>query len=144
MRSIVRPFVFATCIVASYTGSASGQTPPARRPPPPNGAFPRVSPDGKHVLFTRAVENQPSPFTMDADGSNPRALGTSNLAPGAWLPDGKGFLAMQRTSRTAPGRLIIASIDGAGVAVVDGRGDSRLARPLRAGLVPIADGGIGA
>ena len=112
MRAIVRFFVFATCVVASYTGSASGQTPPASRPAPPNGAYPSVSPDGKHVLFIRATENQPSAFIMDADGSNPRPLGASNLGVGSWLPDGKRFLAMQRTSRTVPGRMIIASIDG--------------------------------
>ena len=111
MRSIVRFCALATCIVASSTGSAVGQTPPARRPPPPNGAFPRVSPDGKHVVFSRAVENQPTPHIMDADGSNPKSL-AAPIMFGSWLPDGRGFLAMQRTSRTAPGRLIITGIDG--------------------------------
>src|SRR5207342_422885 len=111
MRSIVRFCVLATCIVASSTDSAVGQTPPARRPPPPNGAFPRVSPDGKHVLFMRVVENQPIAHIMDADGSNQTALAVP-IAGGSWLPDGKRLLAMQRTSPAAPGRLVLASITG--------------------------------
>lgn len=49
---------------------------------------------------------------MDADGSNPRSL-AAPMAGGSWLPDGKGLLAMQRTSPTTPGRLILTSIDGA-------------------------------
>ncbi len=111
MRTIPRFCVLATCAVASYTGSASGQTPPARRPLPPNAAFPRVAPDGKHVLFMRLVENQPTAHIMDADGSNQTALAVP-IAGGSWLPDGKRLLAMQRTSPGAPGRLVLASIAG--------------------------------
>jgi Tol biopolymer transport system component len=110
MRSIVRSCVLATCIIAGSSTIAIGQG-PGRRPPPPNGAVPRVSPDGKHVLFMRAVEGQPAGFIMDADGSNPRQLSASMMV-GSWLPDGKHLLGMQRTSRTDPGRLIIASVDG--------------------------------
>jgi TolB protein len=62
----------------------------------------------------RAVEGQSAGFIMDADGSNVRQLSASMMG-GSWLPDGKHVLGMQRTSRTDPGRIVIASIDGADI-----------------------------
>ena len=110
MRSPSRSFFLATTIVACAITSVSAQMP--GRQPPPNGALPRVSPDGKHVLFLRATEGQPMAYVMDSDGSNPRPLASSNQGGGSWLPDGKRILAMQRRSRTEPGRLMISSVDG--------------------------------
>ena len=107
---MVRSFVLVTCVVAGSSRLSVAQG-PSKRPPAPNGMAPRVSPDGKHVLFMRAVEGQMAGFIMDADGSNARPLPASIMA-GAWLPDGKHFLGMHRTSRTDPGRVIISGIDG--------------------------------
>ena len=110
MRSRLRSLFLATCVVVCSTLPALGQA-PNRQPPPPNGAFPRVSPDGKHVLFGRATGGQPTSYLMDSDGSNARPLPASNAVGGSWLPDGKRILTMQRQSRTDPGRLIVMSTE---------------------------------
>src|SRR5271169_5478607 len=47
---------------------------------------PAWSPDGKRIAFQRKRGTQPEIFTMNADGSDPKALGVFG-ARAAWSPD---------------------------------------------------------
>jgi TolB protein len=65
------------------------------------------SPDGSRIVFTREGAKGPELFVMDADGSNPRALGVVGARP-KWSPDGEKLLF------TADGTITVMQVDGTG------------------------------
>lgn len=57
--------------------------------------FPKLSPDGKAILFTTYREGSPAIYVMESNGQNPRALcrypGLNAAA--SWTPDGRSVVA---------------------------------------------------
>jgi len=61
---------------------------------------PRISPDGKTIVFISDRKGQNNLWLMDADGGNPRPVFTDNsvrVSMPAWTPDGQ-YIVVQRQS----------------------------------------------
>jgi Tol biopolymer transport system component len=66
---------------------------------------PRLSPDGRQIVFVSDRSGQLNVWVMDADGGRPRAVSvdiTSRYYDPAWLPDGTAIVAVRGVA--TPGR----------------------------------------
>jgi Tol biopolymer transport system component len=90
-------------------------------------ANPRVSPDGKRVIFERygSVGGAPSVWLMRTSGGGARRL-TAHGGVGAWSPDGEHIAYI--------GRAVLGTPSASRIYVADGEGRER--RPLAAGTSP--------
>ena len=75
---------------------------------------PRISPDGRTIAFITDRRGQYNLWTMNADGSNPRAvfsdLAATAIEP-AWTPDGN-YIVVRRGGRGGGGGLWMYHKDG--------------------------------
>jgi Tol biopolymer transport system component len=110
VRYLIQCCALVACQLAeSSSGGAQGAPHAA---PPRHAAFPKVSPDGRQVLFSRDSAGQPFLYVMNADGSNQRPV-PGRFMPLSWYPDGKRLLVgIPGEGRGAPIRLATVNLDG--------------------------------
>jgi Tol biopolymer transport system component len=121
MNRQLQSCLLGACLIASASGPAIAQAPNRQPPPPSHGASPKVSPDGKAVLFSRDSGGQRSAYVMGADGSNQRSISVASGSPSSisWFPDSKRvFVVVRGQNRAAPVRMAIMKVDGTDVTEV--------------------------
>ena len=103
-----RPEVLAAMISMTLSAQVLAQQPPGAAhamPPqaPASGANPRVSPDGKSIVFTSDRDGTSNIYVMNADGSSQRRVtpekNTAQL--GGWAGDSRHVIYLRRGADSA-------------------------------------------
>ena len=64
--------------------------------------YPRFSPDGRYIAFTRFVKGRPSVFKVSALGGAEEMIAADSAEPD-WLPDGRSLVLIARTAEERAG-----------------------------------------
>jgi Tol biopolymer transport system component len=118
-----------TALSLGGTAVASAQ-PPINQAPPHHAMAPRVSPDGRRVLFSVDSAGRQQLHVMNADGSNQRKLPPLPIANATWFPDGRRLLTIQAAGRSSPRTVVLVDMDGGSVREIPVQGLVVAAIPL--------------